>query len=112
VCPRTVDTQSKFVRVSLTKYSVHNLGVTLCVNTTQWEHCVPTHGRYPVQICENEPTKYSVHNLGVTMCFNTTQEFHCVSTYGRYPVEICWNEPNKLICKQFWGNIVCQHKSR
>jgi hypothetical protein len=31
----TVDTQYKFVRVSLTKYSVHNLGVTLCVNTKE-----------------------------------------------------------------------------
>ncbi len=35
VCQGTVDTKSKFVRVSLKKYSVHNLGVTLCVNTTQ-----------------------------------------------------------------------------
>ena len=32
MCPRTVDTQSKFVRMSLTKYSIYNLGVTLCVN--------------------------------------------------------------------------------
>jgi hypothetical protein len=32
VCPRTVDTQSKFVRMSLTKYSIYNLDVTLCVN--------------------------------------------------------------------------------
>jgi hypothetical protein len=35
VCQGMVDTKSKFVRVSLKKYSVHNLGVTLCVNTTQ-----------------------------------------------------------------------------
>ncbi len=35
MCQHTVDTQSKFVRMSLTKYLVHNLGVTLCVNTTQ-----------------------------------------------------------------------------
>ncbi len=35
VCQDTVDTKSKFVRVSLTNYSVHNLGVTLCVDTTQ-----------------------------------------------------------------------------
>ena len=33
MCPRTVDTQSKFFRMSLTKYSVHNVGVTLCVYT-------------------------------------------------------------------------------
>jgi len=28
-----VDTESKFVRMSLTKYSIYNLGVTLCVST-------------------------------------------------------------------------------
>ena len=43
--------RSNIVCKKSNKWSVHNLEVTLCVNTTQWEHCVSTHGRYPVQIC-------------------------------------------------------------
>jgi hypothetical protein len=45
VCQCMVDTESKFVRMSLTKYSIYNLAVTLCVSNTS--------------------NKWSVHNLGV-----------------------------------------------
>ena len=43
VCPRKVDTQSKFVGMSLTNYSVNNFEVTLCVNTRVDDSSTPIH---------------------------------------------------------------------
>jgi len=50
-CIPCTQLRSNIVCQKSNKWSVHNLGVTLCVNTTQLEHCVSMHGRYRVQIC-------------------------------------------------------------
>ena len=50
-CIPCTQLRSNIVSQKSNKWSVHKLGVTLCVNTTQLEHCVSTHGRYRVQIC-------------------------------------------------------------
>ena len=62
----------------------------MCVNTTQWEHCVSTHG-----LGVNNIVNYSVHiNFGVTFCVNILRR-NIKCKFGRHTFAVQTGPENR-----------------